>query len=74
MPPTKEVVKFIKNDCFNITYKFDWHPSTFKSLLILNLIKNRTGQRGITKYNVGQRGITKCNNFSILLQESLKLL
>ena len=36
-PPTKEVVKFIKNNsCFNITYKFDWHPSAFKSLVFLN--------------------------------------
>ena len=33
MPPTKEVVNFIKNNnCFNITYKFDWHSSTFKLL------------------------------------------
>ena len=33
MLPTKEVVSFIKNNnCFNITYKFDLQPSTFKSL------------------------------------------
>ena len=35
MLPTKEVVKFIKNNnCFEFTYKFDWHPSTFKSLVV----------------------------------------
>ena len=35
MPPTKEVVKFVKNNnCFNIRCKFDWHPSIFKSLII----------------------------------------
>ena len=34
MPPTKEV-----DICFNITYKFDWHPSTFK---VLNQ-HNKTG-------------------------------
>ena len=33
MPPTKEVVKSINSNFFNITYKFDWHPSTFKSLV-----------------------------------------
>ena len=34
MPLTLEVVKLIKNNnCFNITHKFDWHPSTFKSLV-----------------------------------------
>ena len=26
--------------CFNIAYKFDWHPSTFKSLLVVNCIKS----------------------------------
>ena len=33
MLPTKEVVKFIKRQCFKFL-KFDWHPSTFKSLVV----------------------------------------
>ena len=41
MTPTKEFVKLIKNNhCFNITYKFDWHPSTsnFRSLIQANTL------------------------------------
>ena len=33
--PTTKVVRSIKNsNCFNIAYKFDWHPSTLKSLIV----------------------------------------
>ena len=36
IPPTKEVAKLIKtNNCFKIKCKFDWHPSTSKSLVQL---------------------------------------